>query len=64
VAIGIKKANSGDELMLITSGGITIRLPINDILIKGRNIQGVRLVRLESGDKLAAIAHIVKEETP
>lgn len=62
LAIGIKKANNGDELMLITSQGITIRLPIDDILVKGRNIQGVRLVKLDPEDKLAALAHIVKEE--
>jgi DNA gyrase subunit A len=60
--IGIKKANNGDELMMITSGGITIRLPIDEILVKGRNIQGVRLVRLEPEDKLAGIAYIAKED--
>ncbi|OGS20975.1 MAG: DNA gyrase subunit A [Elusimicrobia bacterium RIFOXYA2_FULL_39_19] len=60
--VGIKKANEGDGIMLITSKGITIRLPVDGILVKGRNIQGVRLVRLEDGDKLASIAHIVKEE--
>ncbi|OGS28271.1 MAG: DNA gyrase subunit A [Elusimicrobia bacterium RIFOXYB2_FULL_48_7] len=60
--VGIKKANDGDDIMLITSKGITIRLPVDGILVKGRNIQGVRLVRLEQDDKLASIAHIVKEE--
>ncbi|MBU0951346.1 MAG: DNA gyrase subunit A [Elusimicrobia bacterium] len=60
--VGIKKANEGDDIMLITSKGITIRLPVDGILVKSRNIQGVRLVRLEEGDKLASIAHIVKEE--
>ena len=60
--IGIKKANDGDEIMLMTEKGITIRLPVKDVSIIGRNVQGVRLVRLEEGDKLAAIASVVKEE--
>jgi DNA gyrase subunit A len=60
--VGIKKANSGDEIMLMTEKGITIRLPVKDVSIIGRNAQGVRLVRLDDGDKLAAIASVVKEE--
>ncbi|MEW6040137.1 MAG: DNA gyrase subunit A, partial [Elusimicrobiota bacterium] len=62
LVIGLKKERPGDEIMLITAHGQTIRLSVDDILIKGRNIQGVRLVRLEEGDKLASIAHLVKEE--
>jgi DNA gyrase subunit A len=60
--VGIKKANDGDEIMLMTEKGITIRLPVKDVSIIGRNAQGVRLVRLEDGDKLAAIATVIKEE--
>ncbi len=60
--IGIKKANDEEELMLMTEKGITIRLPVKDVNVIGRNVQGVRLVRLEDGDKLAAIATVVKED--
>jgi DNA gyrase subunit A len=59
--IGIRVANDDDELMLMTAKGITIRLPIKDVSVIGRNVQGVRLVRLEEGDKLAAIATVLKE---
>ncbi|AKL98478.1 DNA gyrase subunit A [Endomicrobium proavitum] len=62
VVIGIKKANDG-ELMIMTQNGITIRLKVNSISVIGRNTQGVRLVRLDEGDKVAAIASVVKEET-
>jgi DNA gyrase subunit A len=62
LVVGLMKERPGDEIMLITAHGQTIRLAVDGILIKGRNIQGVRLVRLEEGDKLASIAHIVKEE--
>ena len=60
--IGVKKANNGDEIMLMTEKGITIRLPVKDVSVIGRNVQGVRLVRLEENDRLAAIATVVKEE--
>ena len=59
--VGIKKANDGDEIMLMTQHGLTIRLPVKDVSIIGRNVQGVRLVRLEEGDKLAAIATVINE---
>jgi DNA gyrase subunit A len=62
LVVGIKRANQEDDLMLITEKGMTIRLPVKDVSVIGRNVQGVRLLRLEEGDKLAAIAHIVKEE--
>jgi DNA gyrase subunit A len=59
--IGIKKANDG-EIMIITQNGITIRLRVDSISVIGRNTQGVRLVKLGDGDKVAAIASVVKEE--
>ncbi len=61
--IGIKKANNGEEVMIITQNGITIRLNVNSISVIGRNTQGVRLVRLDDGDKVAAIACVVKDES-
>jgi DNA gyrase subunit A len=59
--VGIKKANDG-ELMIMTQNGITIRLRVNSISVIGRNTQGVRLVKLNDGDKVAAIASVVKDE--
>ncbi|MDR1122458.1 MAG: DNA gyrase subunit A [Endomicrobium sp.] len=59
--IGIKKANDG-EVMIMTQNGITIRLRVNSISVIGRNTQGVKLVKLDYGDKVAAIASVVKDE--
>jgi DNA gyrase subunit A len=59
--VNIMKANDG-QVMIITEHGITIRLKVQSISVIGRNTQGVRLVRLEEGDKVAAIATVVKEE--
>ncbi len=60
--VGIKKAIDTDDLMLMTQKGVTIRLACQSVGIIGRNVQGVRLVRLDEGDKLSAIATVVKEE--
>jgi DNA gyrase subunit A len=60
--VGIKKANDGKEVMIMTQNGITIRLKVNGISVIGRNTQGVRLVRLEEGDKVAVVACVVKDE--
>jgi len=50
------KAIKGDEdLMVITSGGIVIRIPINQIKLSGRNTQGVRVIRLDEGQKVSSL---------
>ncbi|MDR3195499.1 MAG: DNA gyrase subunit A [Endomicrobium sp.] len=59
--IGIKKANDG-EVMIMTQNGITIRLRVNSISVIGRNTQGVILVKLGDGDKVAALASVVKDD--
>ncbi len=42
---------------------MAIRLHSKDLSVISRNTQGVRLVRLEEGDKVAAIASVVSEES-
>ena len=48
-----------EELMLVSKQGIGIRIKCSDISIIGRATQGVRVMRLEEGDHLAAAAKIV-----
>ncbi len=50
-----------DELMMITAGGIMIRTGLEEIRTIGRNTQGVRLIRLDAGDKLVAAAKLACE---
>ena len=50
-----------DELMMITAGGIMIRTGLEEIRTIGRNTQGVRLIRLDAGDKLVAAAKLLCE---
>lgn len=47
-----------DEVSLISSGGIVIRIPVRDISIQGRATRGVTIMNLEKSDSVAAIARI------
>ncbi len=55
----IKSVDDEDELMLITVNGQVIRTSSKFISIIGRNTQGVRLMRLNPGDKVADAAKII-----
>jgi DNA gyrase subunit A len=60
--IGIMEAIDGDDLMLITDKGIMIRQPVEHIRTIGRNTQGVRLAKLDSGTKISSATRILKDE--
>ena len=51
-----------DEIMVITRGGIVIRSSVDQVRVTGRNAQGVRLVSLDEGDLVTAVARVVIEE--
>jgi DNA gyrase subunit A len=52
-----------DEVMLITRGGQIIRSPVKDVRVAGRNTQGVKLMNLELGDAITAVARVVPDGT-
>ena len=49
---------SEQELMLISSSGTLVRTPVSEISVVGRNTQGVRLIRLDDGERLAGVERI------
>lgn len=59
--VALKAIQYADELMMITANGIIIRTGLDQIRSIGRNTQGVRLIKLKSGDKLVAAEKIVSE---
>jgi DNA gyrase subunit A len=61
--VGALTVRDADEIMLITVGGQMVRTSVKDIREAGRNTMGVKLVNLDAGDKLQAIAQVVGEET-
>src|SRR6478735_3077389 len=52
------QVSSGHELMLISSNGTLVRTPVADVSIVGRNTQGVRLIRLDEGDRLTGVERV------
>jgi DNA gyrase subunit A len=60
--IGALTVREADEIMLITNQGQMVRTFVRDIREAGRNTMGVRLVNLEEGDRLQAIAPVISEQ--
>jgi DNA gyrase subunit A len=48
--------------MIITKHGILIRVPVSGVSEQGRATQGVRLIRVEDEDEVAAVAHVARDE--
>jgi DNA gyrase subunit A len=69
VVVAALSVREADDLMIMTAGGQTIRMPVRDIRVIGRATQGVRLMKIgkdESGqiaDRITDVACIVSEET-
>ena len=61
-AVGMRTVSDKDEIMLITEKGMIVRSPIKGVRSTGRSTQGVRLMRLDKGDKIACIAKIIPED--
>jgi DNA gyrase subunit A len=60
--VGLRIVTDEDDLMLITDGGKLIRMPVDGIPTIGRNTQGVRLIRLEEGEKVVAMERLAEKE--
>lgn len=56
--IGVKAVNDDHEIMMITTEGVIIQLPVSDISIIGRNTSGVKLINLDDGVTVAKIAKV------
>ena len=60
--LGAISVREEDDIMLITSQGMVNRTHVNEIRVVGRNTQGVRVMGLNDGDKIASIAKIARED--
>ncbi|NLM96481.1 MAG: DNA gyrase subunit A [Halanaerobiaceae bacterium] len=59
---GIKVVDNEHELIIITGEGIIIRTEVNQISRTGRNTQGVKVIKIDEGDKVVALARVRPEE--
>ena len=60
--VGVISVCDDDDIMLITAQGMVNRTHVSEIRVVGRNTQGVRIMNLSEGDKMASIAKIAREE--
>ena len=60
--VGGLTVSDGDEIMLITVGGQMVRTSVDGIRQAGRNTQGVRLVNLDTNDRLQDIAPVITSD--
>jgi DNA gyrase subunit A len=59
--ISVKTVTGEEDLMIITAGGVLIRMAVGDISILGRNTQGVKLIRLAEDEYVATVAKVERE---
>ena len=60
--VGVLMVTNDDQIMLITTAGKLIRLRVSEVRQSGRNTQGVRLIGLEPGEQVVAIARLAERE--
>jgi DNA gyrase subunit A len=56
--VGILDVTPKEDLMITCRSGVTIRMPVTSISAQGRATQGVRLIKLDGGDEIAAITKL------
>jgi DNA gyrase subunit A len=61
--IGVKSVGKEDEVMLITTEGIIIRIRVINTALLGRITSGVKLINLTEGVKVASIAKVVEDKS-
>ncbi len=57
--IGILNVTDNDHIMIINKSGVAIRIGVDSLRVMGRATQGVRIIKLDDGDEIAAVAKIV-----
>jgi len=60
--VGLLAVTEAQDLMITCVSGITIRMPVNQISEQGRATQGVKLIRVDEGDEIAAITKLDEKE--
>jgi DNA gyrase subunit A len=60
--VGILEVQEEHDIMLVTDRGKIIRMPVSNISVISRNTQGVRLIGMESGERVVSAATLAEEE--
>ncbi len=60
--VGLLAVTEAEDLMITCVSGVTIRMPVNQISEQGRATQGVKLIKVDEGDEIAAITQLDEKE--
>ena len=60
--IGIAAVEDTDEVMMITTNGKTLRMPVTGVSVIGRNTKGVKFLDVGDGDKVVSLAKLAEKE--
>ncbi len=61
--VGATLVNDEDEIMIINSDGVIIRIRAGEVTKSGRTTQGVKIMKVEKGKKIVSFAKVVDEES-
>ncbi len=61
---GARVVRDGYQVMLISTGGTVIRMPVEDVKRLGRSTQGVIVMRLREQERVSALAPVVESDAP
>ena len=59
---GAKIVTDGDDFIVVTAQGVLIRQQVDGVSVFGRTARGLKLIKLDPGDRVAAVARVVREE--
>jgi DNA gyrase subunit A len=60
--IGAMVVDDDDELLMINSNGVIIRIKASDVSVLGRATQGVKIMKVDEGNSIISMAKVVKED--
>src|SRR6185295_618119 len=60
--VGARVVRDGYQVMLISTGGTVIKVPVDDMRRLGRSTQGVIVMRLKEGEQVSALAPVVEAD--
>ncbi|MDO4396175.1 MAG: DNA gyrase C-terminal beta-propeller domain-containing protein, partial [Clostridia bacterium] len=60
--VGAMAVDDDDEILMINSDGIIIRIKANEVSKLGRATQGVKIMKVDDDTKIVAIAKVIKED--
>jgi DNA gyrase subunit A len=62
MVVGVLEVQDDQDIMLVTDRGKIIRMPVNNITVISRNTQGVKLIGMETGERVVSAACLAEAE--